>query len=125
VGAGGFSAAYFSFVTIVQDDGTDIAGGWQAATATLNFVDVRNLLSPNAWSCQVVVGMPLRHSTHGVITPQKAALVTAAVATDVSRAVLHRRTQWLRALFCPVFATELEAQLNMWMTGLGAKVRAQ
>jgi len=39
VGVGGFSAAYFPFVTIVPDDGAGSAGGWQSAMAVLNFVD--------------------------------------------------------------------------------------
>ncbi len=125
VGVGGYSAAAFPFVTIVPDDGTDVAGGWQAAVAMLSFYDGRGRIIPDAWSCQVFVGMPIRHTIHGVIIPPKAATVTAAAATDASRMVMHRQSKWLRATFCPAFAAELEAQLNMRMTRLGAKVRAQ
>ncbi|MDC0749241.1 hypothetical protein [Polyangium mundeleinium] len=124
VGAGGFSAALFRFVTIVQDDGTDKAGGWQAAATTLNFVDGRHLF-PQGWACQVYIGMPIRHSTHGVIPPQEAARVTAVAATNASTIVMHRRPQWLRALFCLEFEKELLAQLNMQKSGLGATVSAR
>ncbi|TKD01224.1 hypothetical protein [Polyangium fumosum] len=125
VGAGGFSAAYFPFVTIVADDGAGSAGGWQSAMAVLNFVDRRNLFSSNAWVCQVVVGMPIRHSVHGVITPQRAATVTAQAATSASSIVMKSQLNWLRATYCPAFAAELEAQLNMRMTRVGARVNAQ
>ncbi|MDI1451247.1 hypothetical protein [Polyangium sp. 6x1] len=119
VGVGGFSPALFQFFTTVPDDGRDPAGGWQAAATVLNFVDGRHFF-PQVWSCQVFVEVPIRHSMVGVITPQHAALRTAAAATNASRVVMHRRPQWVRALFCMEFATELQTQL-----GLGAKVRAQ
>ncbi|MDI1476791.1 hypothetical protein [Polyangium sp. y55x31] len=125
VEAGAFSPAYFQFVTVVADDGTGAAGGWQSALAVLNFVDNRRIFSMNAWSCQVVVGMPIRHSIHGVITPQRAAMVTAEAATAASSIVMRSQSSWLRATYCPAFATELEAQLNMRMTRVGARVNAQ
>ncbi|MDI3284581.1 hypothetical protein [Polyangium sp. 15x6] len=122
---GGVSQAEFPFITVVADGGTDQAGGWQAAGATLRFVDGRSFFFSNAWSCQVFVWMPIRHAVHGVITQQKAAQVSAAAATTASTLVMQRRTDWIRASFCSDFATELETQLNTQMTGLGAKVSAR
>lgn len=125
VEAGGFSASQFPFATIVQDDGTDIGGGWQAASTVLHFFDGRKLWAPNVWSCQVVVELPIRHSIHGGISPQKAAQVSAAAATVASTVVMRSRPTWIRATYCPAFAVEMTAQLNMLMARLGARVRAQ
>ncbi|MDC3953119.1 hypothetical protein [Polyangium jinanense] len=122
---GGVSEAEFPFITVVADGGTEQAGGWQAAGTTLRFVDGRGIFFSNAWSCQVFVWMPIRHAVHGVITPQKAAQVTAAASSSASTLVMHRRPHWIRASFCSDFATELETQLNTQMTGLGAKASAR
>lgn len=123
---GGISEASFPFITVVADGGTDQAGGgWQAAGATLRFMDGRSIFFSNAWSCQVFVWMPIRHAVHGVITPQKAAQVTAAAASSASTVVMGRRPHWIRSSFCADFATELEKQMDTQMAGLGAKVSAR
>src|SRR5262245_1060787 len=56
-GVSGFASSVFKFTTTVPDDGEGKAGGWQEATATLNFFRWTSLL-PEAWSCTVTVGMP-------------------------------------------------------------------
>ncbi|MDI1451249.1 hypothetical protein [Polyangium sp. 6x1] len=122
---GGVSPASFPFITIVADGGTDQAGGWQAAGATLSFADRRSIFFSNSWSCQVFVWMPIRHAVHGAITPEKAAQVTAVAASGASTVVMHRRPHWYRASFCADFASELETQLDTQMKGLGAQVSAR
>jgi hypothetical protein len=56
---GGFSPAVFKFVTTVPDDGQGKAGGWQEATATLQFSDGRQVPTL-LWTCTMRVGMPIR-----------------------------------------------------------------
>jgi hypothetical protein len=46
VAAGSFSASLFKFTVDRPDDGQGEGGGWQKATADLNFVDGRSFFPP-------------------------------------------------------------------------------
>src|SRR5262245_22722086 len=71
----------FHFVEIVPDDGKDVAGGWQKATAVLKFADWRTSF-PIFWRCPIAVGMPIRAALQGRISPRHAAQITAEIATE-------------------------------------------
>src|SRR5689334_8080314 len=59
----------FPFVTTVQDDGEGDAGGWQVASATLDFWHVVPPHWPRRWDCALAVEMPLRTKFMGHIPP--------------------------------------------------------
>jgi hypothetical protein len=102
---GGFSAASFPFKTTIQDDGTDVGGGYQEAKTTLKFTDPRQ--RPIArWTCSFTVGMPLRTAKYGKIDAIHAAVITAQVATLASK-VIHTRSAWLPVLFCKEFKEKM------------------
>lgn len=95
---GGFSISLFPFKTTVEDDGADVGGGYQEASTTLTFADGRQ--EPTArWSCSYLIGMPLRTLKFGKMDPVHAALITAQVATNASRTVMHSRSAWLPSAF--------------------------
>lgn len=88
-------AAYedtFHFAVIVKDDGEGEAGGWQDASAKLNFVttDDGHIL-PYFFRCPVTVGMPIRSKHNGRISAQYAARITAEVTTEITEAMMHER----------------------------------
>ncbi len=119
--AGGFSPAAFKFVPIVQDDREDEGAGWQVAVAQLKFVDTRHFI-PRIWSCQMTVGMPLRSTALGRISPELAAEVTASIATEASTKVMHLKETWLTAEFCVGFTAEMNQLFLKKHPKLGARV---
>lgn len=118
---GRFSSSIFKFVTTVKDDGKGEAGGWQQASAALNFVDTRFLAS-RAWSCRMTVGMPLRTLALGQISPESAAEMSADIATAASGDVMHRRPEWLTAEFCQALKDEMLSLFAEHHPYLGARV---
>lgn len=118
---GRFSPSVFKFSTIVKDDGEPDSTGWQEASAELNFVDTRPFF-PRAWSCRVKIGMPLRTSALGPISPESAAEMSADVATDASQNVMYRRPEWLTAEFCSAFKDEMLSLFVGRHPRLGARV---
>jgi len=120
---GRFSPSVFKFVTTVPDDGKEDSTGWQQASAELNFVDTRSVI-PRAWSCRVRIGMPLRTSALGRISPESAAEMSANIATDASGNVMHRRPEWLTAEFCSAFKDEMLSLFAGRHPRLGARVNS-
>lgn len=111
VGIGGFSASLFKFKVINKDDPSDVAGGWQEADSTLKFADGRQ--EPvAAWTCTVTVAMPLRTVAKGAISAEKAAEMSADVATAASSAVMHDKSSWIPADFCNVWRVKMGAIFN-------------
>jgi hypothetical protein len=118
---GGFSAASFPFKTTLEDDGTDVGGGYQEAKTTLSFADTRQ--SPTArWTCSFTVGMPLRTAKYGKIDAIHAAVITAQVATLSASPVMHSRAAWLPALFCIKFKEKMNEIFQRNYQGLGGGI---
>ncbi|HEX2568355.1 MAG TPA: hypothetical protein VH877_02270 [Polyangia bacterium] len=118
---GAFSPSLFHFVATVPDDGKDEGGGWQVATARRNFVDIRGLV-PETWSCLVRVGMPLRTEHDGRISPERAAQLTADVATAAAPRTMQRETRWMPVDFCIRFGIEMRTLFAKKYETVGARV---
>src|SRR4051812_6097274 len=118
---GRFSPSVFKFVTTVKDEGEGEAGGWQEASADLNFVDTQTWI-PHAWSCRMTVGMPLRTVALGLISPESAAEMSANIATDASGVVMHSRPEWLAAEFCQALKIQMLSLFAKRYSQLGARV---
>jgi hypothetical protein len=81
---GSYSPSIFKFITTIPDDGTDEAGGWQEAKVSL-FVKRTYALTVESFTCpQITIGTPLRNSSQGKISPERAAEASAEIATYVS-----------------------------------------
>lgn len=117
---GKFSASLFKFTTTIPDDGQGKAGGWQSATATLSFEDIRS--TPSAWTCKITVQLPIRSATRGRISPSKAAEMSAEVATITSMALMGSRDKWIPALFCSQFKTGMVKVFDALYPGSGGRV---
>lgn len=118
---GGFSALSFPFKTTVEDDGTDLGGGYQVAQASLNFADSRQ--SPTmTWTCSFKVGMPLRTARFGKVDAIHAAVITAEVATLSAGPVMHSRDVWLPVLFCSKFKDKMFETFLTRYNGLGGGI---
>lgn len=117
----GFSASNFKFKTTVKDDGEGAGAGWQEATAKLNFVDDRQEPAM-AWSCNVVVGMPLRTEKRGTISPSWAAQKSAEAATTAASTVMHSQDSWEPSAFCQKWGTEMQLLINGDKPTVGARV---
>lgn len=124
---GSYSSSLFKFKTTVADDGDDVGGGYQEATAPkVQFVDTRQ--SPPAWwMCRVWVGMPLRTEMRGKISASRAADVTADVLTVASGLTMHSRSSWIQAAFCRALQDEMNGlfKKDPDYKGFGASVTAQ
>jgi hypothetical protein len=83
-GINGFSRSVFKFAVIIPDNGEGKGGGWQQATATLDFYRWTTTILPESWTCTITVGMPMRTAVFGPISAQRAANMTATVATTAS-----------------------------------------
>jgi hypothetical protein len=118
---GAFSPSLFNFVTALPDRGTGKGGGWQVATAKLNFVDTRYLV-PQYWSCLVEVGMPLRTEHHGKISPADAAQIAADVATEAATLVIQLQTEWMPVAFCKKYGDEMRRLFRERYKSVGARV---
>jgi hypothetical protein len=77
-------ASHFPFVTIRPDDKKDAGGGWQQAIANLPFGRIYPW-GYTMWYCDIKIGMPIRHSVKGVISPATAASESARVTNSVAR----------------------------------------
>ena len=118
--AGGFSPSIFNFVTTIPDDGTDVAGGWQVAMATLKFARWTSVF-PEYWSCNVKVEMPLRTALYGVITPADAANKSAMIATASGKTL--KGSEYPPGIFCIKFIQEMRTRfMNKPYDVLGARV---
>jgi hypothetical protein len=116
-----FDASLFKFRVWVNDDGKGLGGGTQRASTVLEFVDTRSSWrNPDKWDCRITISMPIRHRTFGVISPERAAEISAAAAVAASTKVMHERPKWIAALFCPKFADQIMKELNS--VNLGARV---
>ena len=120
-GRSAYDASLFNFTVYVPDDHRDSSGGAQRALATLRVVDTRgSVWSPDVFNCRVLVEMPIRHHSMGIITPQHAAEMSASAADAASSFVIHSRPKWISALFCPAFAGQIMRELNS--LNVGARV---
>ncbi len=119
-----FDASLFRFSPWVLDDGRGVAGGTQRASALLHFVDTRtSWINPDRWDCRITVSMPIRHRIYGVITPERAAEMSAGVADAASNFVIHSQPKWIAALFCRKFADKMEELFSKALGGsYGARV---
>lgn len=125
VGVGTYSSSLFKFTTTLADDGTDVGGGYQEATASnVKFVDGRQD-PPAAWTCKVWVGMPIRTAKHGTISPEKAAEMAADVLTTTATPTMHSRDTWIPALFCSQLGPNMVKVFGSLYKGLGASAKAQ
>ena len=121
IGAGSFSPAAFKFSTIVSDDGSGEAGGWQAATAGLNIVRWTSVI-PEYWTCTVKVGMPLRTVIHGKISAATAASVAAGVATQASSTVRNIEPPLPQGIFCAKLKDEMSRIFKNELKSYGARM---
>ena len=113
-----FSPSEFPFVTIVQDDGTDKAGGWQEAKANLEFIKKRRG-GGNTWSCPITIGMPLRAEAYGKISASRAAGFSVDVTEDVAYGMDFNLPS---GTFCFRFRTGVDAAFKSKYPGLGERV---
>ena len=120
-GPTGFSTSIFMFATTVADDGKGDAAGWQVATATLKFDRWISLL-PEAWACQVTIGMPVRAEAYGKISPQQAAIITTEVANNASEFVMHNPEGLPPGIFCSKFKPTMQLLFDGQYKLLGAKM---
>jgi hypothetical protein len=118
---GGFSAMLFPFQTTIEDDGTDVGGGYQVAQTTLSIKDTRQ--SPTmSWTCSFKVGMPLRTARFGKVDAIHAAIFSAEVATLSAGPVMHSRDVWLPVLFCGKFKEKMFETFKEKFNGLGGGI---
>lgn len=110
----------FPFVTLIPDDGTGPAGGWQVAKVSLNFYRI-DIVLPGVirWKCPITIGMPIRHWSKGYISPSSAASKSALVANAVTIAMDFDLPQ---GVFCHKFFLGVEAAFPTIFPGLGATV---
>jgi hypothetical protein len=59
-----FEPKDFPFVTIIQDDGKEEGGGWQAAKVNLSFTHWIIPHLPRRWQYPLTIQMPLRTKLH-------------------------------------------------------------
>jgi hypothetical protein len=119
-----FDASLFKFSVLVIDDGKGLGGGSQRASTVLQFVDAReSWLNQNRWNCRVTIDMPIRHRLYGIITPERAAELSADVADVASSSVMNSQPQWIGGLFCKRFADKMTALFTTAPGGsFGARV---
>lgn len=120
-GVNGFSPSLFKFVTVIADDGKGKGGGWQEASVTLKFVRLSGLL-PDAWTCPIKVGMPLRTKENGQISAEYAASISAAVADAASSLLMHGSTELPRGIFCSKLPETMTTLFGAKYSSIGARV---
>lgn len=119
-----FGPSQFPFKIINQDDGKDAAGGWQEANTRLTFVDGRHLI-PQAWTCDVQIGMPIRTSSGRKISTADAAHMSADVATKASIKVMHSQSSWLAVLYCFALEAEMQRMFKQQYGILGQRIKVK
>ncbi|WP_437974413.1 hypothetical protein WMF11_38895 [Sorangium sp. So ce295] len=99
-----FKPSDFKFVTIVADDGTDVAGGWQEAKSGLVIY-----LEDGAAACFLRIGMPIRNHLWGVISADNAAMYSAEV-TNMVAGEMERTGRFALppGIFCSEFFTNVK-----------------
>jgi hypothetical protein len=113
-----FSPSEFPFVTIVQDDGTGPAGGWQQAKANLEFIKKRRGGS-TTWTCGLTIEMPLRAEAYGKISASRAATMSVDVTEDVAYGMDYNLPL---GMFCDRFRTGVKAAFKSMYPQLGERV---
>lgn len=122
---GEYESKDFPFVVVVKDDGKDDAGGWQAAEKTFHFMESSHGIPVHLWKCRIRIEMPIRSEVWGPITPSRAALYSAEVATAVVNPLLHSRPNWknMGDDFCRELKDRMKATFDEQYPKLGVKVR--
>jgi hypothetical protein len=115
----------FPFVVVLKDDGTGDGGGWQAAEKTFHFVETSWFFPVYFWQCPVRIEMPVRCKAWGTVTPSRAALYSAEVATAVADPLLESRSAWRNQgeEFCRLLRETMEATFQATYPDLGARVK--
>jgi hypothetical protein len=114
--------SHFPFVIILKDDGTDKGGGWQEAKANLPF-EKFDFPAAITWYCTITIGMPIRHSVRGYISPATAATMSAAVTNSVAKRMAESKEFNLpQGVFCIRFRKGVETAFPATYPDLGAKV---
>lgn len=121
---GAFSESLFKFKTTIEDDGKGEAGGWQQATATLNFIHPNNV-PKQAWTCSVELGLPIRCKRWGKLSAKYAAYVAATSATEATSILVKRSNQWPTGLFCAQLGPEMMKYIKKEVPELGQRVVTQ
>jgi len=111
-------ASHFSFATTLKDDGKDLAGGWQEANANLPFGKAYPW-GMKLWYCDINIGMPIRHSVKGYISPTTAATESAKVTNSVASNMDFDLPQ---GIFCDKFRPAVEEAFKT-MYPVGAKAK--
>ncbi|AUX39738.1 hypothetical protein SOCE26_011330 [Sorangium cellulosum] len=115
-----FEPSDFPFVTTIEDDGKDDAGGWQEANVKLKFERYYIPHSVKIWYCPFVIGMPIRAEFMGKIDPDLAASLSEEVTEYVGRRVDYKLPQ---GIFCERFIGAVQERFDFKYELLGAKVR--
>jgi hypothetical protein len=111
-----FSPSEFPFVTIVQDDGTGPAGGYQEARANLEFIKKRRG-GASTWYCSLTIKMPLRTEFMGKISASRA----ADLSVEITEAVAENMDYNLPpGVFCIDFVPKVDAAFKSKYPLLGA-----
>ncbi|WP_437893570.1 hypothetical protein [Sorangium sp. So ce124] len=113
-----FDSSFFTFVTIVEDDGRGKAGGWQQAKTNLNFKHVFSG-GTTEWSCAVTIKMPIRTEFMGKIDPLRAASLSEEITEDVANVMDYNLPP---GIFCTRFGTQAKAAFKSKYPLLGASV---
>jgi hypothetical protein len=111
--------SHFSFVTTVKDDGEGKGGGWQEAKANLPFGKVLPY-GVDMWYCPIIIGVPIRNSKMGHISPTAAATMSAKVTNSAAGNTDFNLPQ---GIFCIKFRKNVETAFPAMYPDLGAKVR--
>jgi hypothetical protein len=112
--------SHFSFSTTLKDDGQGKGGGWQEAKANLPFAQTTFPIGVRTWYCDITIGMPIRNSQMGYISPTTAATMSAAVT---NKAASNTDFNLPQGVFCIKFRKEVEVTFPAMYPDLGARVR--
>lgn len=114
-----FKPIEFPFVTTVQDDGTDKAGGYQVAKVNLEFIKISLPAKLTKWYCPFTIQMPLRTEFMGKVDAIRAATLSAGVANVVAGGMDDKLPQ---GIFCQRFTSNMDATFKSMYPFLGAAV---
>jgi hypothetical protein len=116
---GTFSPTIFKFFTINAAKGK--VGGWQEATTELEFHRWTGLW-PEKWQCQVTIGMPLKTSEAGAISPDFAATISAGVANGATSLMMNDMPDLQPGIFCTKLPGIMLTMFQIQYPYLGARV---
>jgi hypothetical protein len=79
---------------------------------------------PEEWDCPLEVGMPVRSSQVGTISPRHAAVITAEVLNVALPEQSASRDDWrgLSGLFCDQLKDRMETMFHAAYRGYGVRV---